>query len=69
MRDEIQTSTILQHIFNSGRSCFIPQYVGNTMNMLQLHSYEDFLSLPKTTWNIPQPADNDSSRGEAIEIG
>ncbi|RVE74954.1 hypothetical protein OJAV_G00027710 [Oryzias javanicus] len=32
------------------------------MDMLRLHSLEDMDALPRTSWNIPQPPDDDSSR-------
>ena len=37
------------------RECFIPRYVGPTMDMVKLDSIEDMLSLPLTSWNIRQP--------------
>ncbi|XP_065840147.1 5-formyltetrahydrofolate cyclo-ligase-like [Oscarella lobularis] len=39
------------------------------MDMVQLHSWEDYLSLPVTKWNIKQPAVNDASRADALDSG
>lgn len=38
------------------RQCFIPRYVGDQMDMLQLYSLDDLAALPHTKWNIKQPA-------------
>lgn len=38
------------------RECFIPRYIGLNMDMVKLHSMEDMMSLPVTSWNIQQPA-------------
>lgn len=68
MPDEVQTNSILQHLLNTKRKCFIPQYHGNAMKMVRLFSYDDYLTLPRTSWNIPQPA-IEEQREEAIETG
>lgn len=39
------------------------------MDMLQLSSVQDMESLPLTSWNIRQPADDDQSREEALAAG
>lgn len=71
MHDEVRTEAILQHMFSSGKVCFIPRYQSdsNHMDMLQLNSMEDLNSLPITSWNIRQPADNDTQREEALATG
>lgn len=71
MHDEVRTEAILQHMFSSGKVCFIPRYQSdsNHMDMLQLNSMEDMNSLPITSWNIRQPADNDTQREEALATG
>ena len=38
------------------RDCFIPRYIGPNMDMVKLHSMDDMLSLPVTSWNIHQPS-------------
>ncbi|PFX27599.1 5-formyltetrahydrofolate cyclo-ligase [Stylophora pistillata] len=50
------------------RECFIPRYIGPNMDMVKLHSMEDMISLPVTSWNIQQPAEDDE-REEAKKKG
>ncbi|XP_066504009.1 5,10-methenyltetrahydrofolate synthetase (5-formyltetrahydrofolate cyclo-ligase) isoform X2 [Hoplias malabaricus] len=71
MSDEVHTEAIVQHMFNSGKVCFIPKYLTNSnrMDMLRLRSMEDLSSLPLTQWNIRQPGDNDTEREEALDTG
>lgn len=71
MRDEVQTDLILQHVFSTGKACFIPRYHRDSshMDMLRLHSVEDVTSLPVTSWNIRQPAHDDTRREEALASG
>ena len=68
MMSEVHTDDILQNIFDSGRECFVPRYIGSSMDMVRLHSMDDFLSLPETAWKIKQPAD-DAEREDALETG
>lgn len=71
MKDEICTKEILQDVFKRGKSCFIPRYETNSnhMDMLKLNSLHDIETLPLTSWNIRQPAEDDSSREEALATG
>ncbi|KAM8889719.1 5-formyltetrahydrofolate cyclo-ligase [Synchiropus picturatus] len=71
MEDEVRTEEIIKDVFKLGKSCFIPRYErgSNHMDMLKLHSLEDMRSLPVTSWNIQQPAEDDSSREEALAAG
>ncbi|XP_028294292.1 5-formyltetrahydrofolate cyclo-ligase isoform X2 [Gouania willdenowi] len=72
MKDEVCTREILSDVFKQGKSCFIPRYEGSGsshMDMLKLHSMEDVETLPLTSWNIQQPADDDHSREEALSGG
>ena len=68
MPNEVDTMRIMGRIFELGKKCFIPHYVGPVMKMVQLHSMADYESLPVTSWNIKQPADNDD-RPDALETG
>lgn len=71
MKDEVCTKEIIKDVFKQGKSCFIPRYETNSnhMDMLKLNSLNDMETLPLTSWNIRQPAENDSSREEALATG
>ena len=68
MPEEVNTLEILKHMFANKKTCFIPQYIGPRMNMLKLNSMEDYETLPKTKWNIKQPAEGDK-REDALLTG
>ncbi|XP_008579530.1 PREDICTED: 5-formyltetrahydrofolate cyclo-ligase-like [Galeopterus variegatus] len=70
MPDEIETEQIIKDIFRRGKTCFIPRYrfQSNHMDMVKLESPEEISSLPKTTWNILQPGEDDI-REEALSTG
>ncbi|XP_005989639.1 5,10-methenyltetrahydrofolate synthetase (5-formyltetrahydrofolate cyclo-ligase) isoform X2 [Latimeria chalumnae] len=61
MSDEVQTEEIIKNIFQCGKECFIPRYKkkSNHMDMIKLSVMEEICSLPLTSWNIQQPADDD----------
>ncbi|XP_023597438.1 5-formyltetrahydrofolate cyclo-ligase isoform X2 [Trichechus manatus latirostris] len=67
MQDEIETEEIIKDIFQQGKTCFIPQYQfqSNHMEMVKLASPEEISLLPKTSWNIHQPAEGEV-REEAL---
>ncbi|XP_030580068.1 5-formyltetrahydrofolate cyclo-ligase [Archocentrus centrarchus] len=71
MNDEVYTQEIIKDMFKCGKSCFIPRYESTSrhMDMLKLSSLQDMETLPLTSWNIRQPAKNDSSREEALASG
>ncbi|XP_011686069.1 PREDICTED: 5-formyltetrahydrofolate cyclo-ligase [Wasmannia auropunctata] len=64
--DEIDTLSILKHIFDTGKEAFVPQYRGKTMEMVKLRSIEDYETLPLTKWNIKQPSTTEC-RENALE--
>ncbi|XP_007950010.1 5-formyltetrahydrofolate cyclo-ligase [Orycteropus afer afer] len=70
MQDEIETEEIIKDIFQRGKTCFIPQYQfqSNHMDMVKLASPEEISLLPKTSWNIHQPAEGEV-REEALSTG
>ncbi|XP_067827740.1 5,10-methenyltetrahydrofolate synthetase (5-formyltetrahydrofolate cyclo-ligase) isoform X2 [Heptranchias perlo] len=70
MSDEIQTEDIIKDVFQRGKECFIPRYKSrsNHMDMVKLGSAEEIHHLPLTSWNIHQPAEDDS-REEALASG
>ncbi|XP_077569603.1 5-formyltetrahydrofolate cyclo-ligase isoform X1 [Stigmatopora nigra] len=71
MNDEVCTEEIIKNMFKVGKSCFVPRYEQNSnhMDMLKLDSMEDMATLPKTSWNILQPAKDDKSREDAFSAG
>ncbi|KAM4602367.1 5-formyltetrahydrofolate cyclo-ligase [Polymixia lowei] len=71
MHDEVRTEEIIQDVFKKGKTCFIPKYLTSSshMDMLRLNSMQDMETLPLTSWNIRQPADNDNTREEALDTG
>uniref|UniRef100_A0A8D1BJH5 5-formyltetrahydrofolate cyclo-ligase n=1 Tax=Sus scrofa TaxID=9823 RepID=A0A8D1BJH5_PIG len=70
MPDEIETEEIIRDIFQQGKTCFIPRYQfqSNHMDMVKLASPEEISSLPKTSWDIHQPGENEI-REEALSTG
>ncbi|KAK7588237.1 hypothetical protein V9T40_005482 [Parthenolecanium corni] len=66
--DEIQTDSILKHMFSIGKLCFIPRYNADSMEMVRMENLEERNTLPITKWNIPQPSE-DSQREEAMQTG
>lgn len=66
--DEVDTSSIIENIFHEGKTLFVPSYTKHGMEMYALHDIEDYKSLPKTKWNIPQPEDN-FARRELFKVG
>lgn len=71
MDDEVRTEEIIKDVFKCGKSCFIPRYESSSshMDMLKLNSLQDMETLPLTSWNIQQPAEDDTSREEALASG
>ncbi|XP_006870963.1 PREDICTED: 5-formyltetrahydrofolate cyclo-ligase [Chrysochloris asiatica] len=70
MHDEIETEELIKDIFQRGKTCFIPQYQSQSshMDMVKLASPEEISLLPKTSWNIHQPAEGEV-REEALSTG
>ncbi|XP_062405493.1 5,10-methenyltetrahydrofolate synthetase (5-formyltetrahydrofolate cyclo-ligase) [Sardina pilchardus] len=72
MHDEIRTEEIVEDAFGKGKVCFIPKYLTNNsnhMDMLRVTGMEDINTLPLTSWNIRQPGDDDNQREEALNTG
>ncbi|MBN3282506.1 MTHFS ligase, partial [Polyodon spathula] len=70
MHDEVQTEAIIEDIFQKGKVCFIPKYQKKSrhMDMVKLTAASEIHSLPQTSWNIPQPSEEDH-REEALDTG
>ncbi|KAM6425786.1 5-formyltetrahydrofolate cyclo-ligase-like isoform 2-T2 [Liasis olivaceus] len=69
MLDEVRTNELIKDIFQKGKECFIPRYKPHSshMDMVKLASFEEIASLPLTSWNIHQPAENDV-REDALAV-
>nr|CAH7719944.1 unnamed protein product [Callosobruchus chinensis] len=68
MDTEIDTEPIVRRIFEDGKQCFVPRYNRHTMEMVELHSAQDWENLPVTKWNIKQPDFGDNRR-DAMDTG
>ena len=68
MRDEIQTTDLLQQLLLAKKDCFIPHYSGSNMKMVRIQSWDDYVRLPETKWKIKQPDDSDV-RENALDTG
>ena len=58
MRKEIQTNELIQHSFEVGKKVFIPKIIGSNpedMIMIELKSFEEIDTFPKSKWGIPEP--------------
>ncbi|XP_044914649.1 5-formyltetrahydrofolate cyclo-ligase isoform X3 [Felis catus] len=70
MQDEVETEEIIRDIFRQGKTCFVPRYrfQNSHMDMLRLTSPDEISLLPRTSWNILQPGE-DEVREEALSTG
>ncbi|KAF9409381.1 hypothetical protein BGZ94_001972 [Podila epigama] len=55
MHGEICTTDIIKTVLNQNKSCYVPRCHGKDMDMVKINSWDDFLSLPKNSWGIPEP--------------
>lgn len=57
MTGEVSTEGILRDALQQGKKCYIPRYDSKSsyMDMVRLHSWEEYESLPLTRWKIKQP--------------
>uniref|UniRef100_UPI00358EE890 5-formyltetrahydrofolate cyclo-ligase isoform X2 n=1 Tax=Myxine glutinosa TaxID=7769 RepID=UPI00358EE890 len=71
MPEEPSTWEILGSALRVGKACFVPRYASNRthMDMLRVSSMEDVLGLPRTKWNIQQPAMVETDREDAMQTG
>jgi len=61
----------MDYCFESRKQLFIPRYDPNSRHMdcVQLHSIDDYNSLPMTKWHIRQPSLDDNGRVDALMSG
>ncbi|KAI9266659.1 5-formyltetrahydrofolate cyclo-ligase [Phascolomyces articulosus] len=53
---EIETRAIIHHILHSDKSCYVPRWTKDTMEMVKIKSWDEYLALPVNKWNIPEPS-------------
>ncbi|KAI7859055.1 5-formyltetrahydrofolate cyclo-ligase [Circinella umbellata] len=53
---EIDTSVLIHHILHSDKSCYVPRWTKDAMEMVKIKSWEEYLALPVNKWNIPEPS-------------
>ncbi|PKK80194.1 5-formyltetrahydrofolate cyclo-ligase [Rhizophagus irregularis] len=58
-KGEISTKQIIKDIFEREKTCYVPRWNNDEMEMVKLFSYKDYLSLPVNRWNIPEPDHNE----------
>ncbi|KAI8099371.1 5-formyltetrahydrofolate cyclo-ligase [Halteromyces radiatus] len=63
---EINTRAMIQHIIQADKTCYIPRCTKDSMDMVKITSWEDYLSLPINKWDIPEPP-LDEPRENALE--
>jgi 5-formyltetrahydrofolate cyclo-ligase len=63
---EVRTSRIVEHIFSSGKKCYIPCCTTDSMQMVRLKDMADFHSLKRNAWKIPEPS-LDEGRENALD--
>jgi 5-formyltetrahydrofolate cyclo-ligase len=68
MKGEISTHEIVQNIFEAGKQCFVPLCTKDTMKMVEIKSFNDYLTLTKNSWGIPEPLVTES-RQTTFEVG
>ncbi|KAG0256255.1 hypothetical protein BG011_004653 [Mortierella polycephala] len=66
MHGEICTRDIIKTILEQKKSCYVPRCKGKNMDMVKIESWDDFLGLPKNSWDIPEPS-FDEQRENALE--
>ncbi|GJJ77050.1 5-formyltetrahydrofolate cyclo-ligase [Entomortierella parvispora] len=55
MHGEICTQDLIHALLIQKKACYVPRCHGKDMDMVKIESWEDFLALPKNSWNIPEP--------------
>ncbi|KAF9082906.1 hypothetical protein BGX23_011961 [Mortierella sp. AD031] len=55
MHGEICTQQIIKTLLDKKKNCYVPRCKGAVMDMVKIESWDDYLSLPKNNWNIPEP--------------
>jgi len=73
MKQELQTNSLLEWLFQQNKRVFIPKVTGKSpeaMSMPELHSLEELNGMEKTKWGIPEfTEDQLSNRCDGIESG
>ena len=64
MAQECQTSRLLEAFFDQGKAVYVPRVEGpsrEAMRMLRVESMRHVLSLPRNSWGIPEPSDEEAA--------
>lgn len=67
MGQECQTSRLLEAFFDQGRAVYVPRVTGSSrdaMRMLRVDSMRHVECLPRNSWGIPEPTDEEAARME-----
>eukprot|EP00126_Sphaerothecum_destruens_P010034 Sdes_comp20662_c0_seq3m15984 len=57
MKREVQTEALIQNIFATKKSCYIPHFDETDMTLIKISSLDSIHALPTIKWNIQQPSD------------
>jgi len=68
--DEIDTTEILRHAFDAGKTCFIPRYEPSSrhMDMVALTGWAQYDSLPVTAWGVRQPPEGAAAEEGTLDL-
>ena len=69
MASEIQTYSLIQEAFEDGKQVYIPKVVGpnsGDMVVIQLESFEQIDTFPRSKWGIPEPSEEFISRSQDV---
>ncbi|KAI8137732.1 5-formyltetrahydrofolate cyclo-ligase [Fennellomyces sp. T-0311] len=53
---EINTREIIHHILHNDKTCYVPRWTKDAMEMVKIKSWDEYLALPVNKWNIPEPS-------------
>lgn len=69
MANEIQTYALIREAFQDGKHVYIPRVVGpnsGDMVVIQLESFEQIDTFPRSKWGIPEPSEEYIARVQDV---